>query len=212
MITEILFIALVMVQFALLGITRIAASIRLVALQGMLLGLLTLVFAVGQVTGHRLFIAVSNFAIKGFIIPWLLARAVRNADVRQDAIPFVGPLRSLAIGIVLLGFTLWLSMALNLPVTAAGDLALPVALFMIMTGLLLIISQRIAATQALGYLVMENGIFLFGVAFVGEIPFLVELGTLLDAFVAIFVMGIAIHHISSEFDHMETDQLSVLKG
>ena len=49
-------------------------------------------------------------------------------------------------------------------------------------------------------------------ALVGEIPALVELGVLLDAFVAVFVMGIAIYHISREFDHIDVDQLDTLKG
>ena len=45
----------------------------------------------------------------------------------------------------------------------------------------------------------------------GDQPWLVETGILLDVFVAVFVMGIAIFHISREFDHMDVDQLTVLK-
>jgi hydrogenase-4 component E len=60
--------------------------------------------------------------------------------------------------------------------------------------------------------VFENGIYMFGVFTAGEIPFLVEFGVLLDVCVAVFVMGIAIHHINREFDHIDADQLSSLKG
>jgi hydrogenase-4 component E len=63
----------------------------------------------------------------------------------------------------------------------------------------------------LGYLVLENGIYIFGVTLVRDQPWLVETGILLDVFVAVFVMGIAIFHISREFDHMDVDQLTVLK-
>jgi hydrogenase-4 component E len=77
--------------------------------------------------------------------------------------------------------------------------------------LLLIVSRRKAVTQTLGYLAMENGIYAFGLAFAVEEPLLVEMGVLLDVFVAVFVMGIAIHHISREFDHIDTDRLSALK-
>jgi hydrogenase-4 component E len=66
--------------------------------------------------------------------------------------------------------------------------------------------------QVLGFLVMENGIYTFGVGIVAEMPFLVELGVLLDAFVAVFVMGIAVYHINREFDHIETNRLDRLKG
>jgi hydrogenase-4 component E len=53
---------------------------------------------------------------------------------------------------------------------------------------------------------------MFGIAAVGEIPLLVEFGVLLDVFVGVFVMGIAINHINREFDHIDADQLSSLKG
>ena len=58
---------------------------------------------------------------------------------------------------------------------------------------------------------LENGIYIFGVTLVRDQPWLVETGILLDVFVAVFVMGIAIFHISREFDHMDVDQLTVLK-
>jgi hydrogenase-4 component E len=72
--------------------------------------------------------------------------------------------------------------------------------------------RKKAITQVIGYLVIENGIFLFGSATVSEIPFLIEAGLLLEVFVAIFVMGIAIHQINREFNDIDTDKLNVLKG
>jgi hydrogenase-4 component E len=42
-------------------------------------------------------------------------------------------------------------------------------------------------------------------------PLLVELGVLLDVFVAVFVMGILVFHINREFDHIDADQLDALK-
>ena len=64
----------------------------------------------------------------------------------------------------------------------------------------------------LGYLVLENGIYLMGLALAGEIPLLLELGVLLDAFMAVFVMSLATQHIQTHFSHTETDQLDSLKG
>jgi len=63
---------------------------------------------------------------------------------------------------------------------------------------------------AIKNITIENGIYLFGFAFLIEQPLLVELGVLLDAFVAVFVMGIAIFHINHEFDNISTKQLSKL--
>ena len=102
-----------------------------------------------------------------------------------------------------------------MPASAAGHAPCwcPAALFTILVGLFLIVSRRKALNQVLGYLVLENGIYAFGVApGAASVPLLVELGVLLDVFVAVFVMGIAIYHINREFDHIDADQLDRLKG
>ena len=85
------------------------------------------------------------------------------------------------------------------------------AISTILIGLFLIISRKKAVSQVLGFLVMENGIYVFGVGVVQETSLLVELGVLLDVFVAVFVMGIIIFHISREFEHTDTTRLSTLK-
>ncbi|HEX2970775.1 MAG TPA: NADH-quinone oxidoreductase subunit K [Tepidisphaeraceae bacterium] len=73
------------------------------------------------------------------------------------------------------------------------------------------ISRTKAITQVIGYLVLENGIFLFGLTLVRQMPILVELGILLDVFVGVFVMAIVVYHIRRTFDHMDTDELDQLK-
>ena len=125
--------------------------------------------------------------------------------------PFVGFTTSLLLGLGLLGAALHVAWRLPLPDAGDTTLLVPVALFTMMVGLLLIVGRRKAVMQTLGYLAMENGIYAFGLAFAIEEPLLVEMGVLLDVFVAVFVMGIAIHHISREFDHIDTDRLSALK-
>ena len=89
---------------------------------------------------------------------------------------------------------------------------MPSALFTVLAGLFVIVARRTALMQVLGFLVLENGIYTFGVGRAGDMPFLVELGVLLDLFVAVFVMGITIYHINREFDHIDTDRLDSLKG
>jgi hydrogenase-4 component E len=65
--------------------------------------------------------------------------------------------------------------------------------------------------QVLGYLVLENGIFLFGMLLLEAMPLLVEAGALLDLFTGVFVMGIIIHQINREFDSVSTEHLAELK-
>jgi hydrogenase-4 component E len=204
-------IFLVLANLALLGLSRLGACIRIVAVQGVVLGLLPLLLNNWSVELHLVFFSIAIVSLKGIVFPWLLGKTLRDLNTPREVDPFIGYGTSIALGTVILVICMWLSSRLPLPVATASRLIVPVAFFTIMSGLLLIISRKKALTQVLGYLVMENGIYTFGVALVEKQPALVELGILLDVFVAVFVMGIAMFHINREFDNIDTDQLSRLK-
>jgi hydrogenase-4 component E len=87
----------------------------------------------------------------------------------------------------------------------------PASLATVAVGAILITTRRKAISQVLGYLVLENGIFVFGLLLVEAMPFLVEAGVLLDLFVGIFVLSIIIHHINREFASLDTRRLSLLR-
>jgi hydrogenase-4 component E len=193
----------------LLGSSRLTRGIRITAFQGVVLALLTLAGPLGD--GRTLLLASAIAGIKGMIFPWLLSRVLREAGVRREIEPFIGFGASLLVGAAVLLTSLWLSTRLELPFAPPSALIVPVALFVTFAGLLLIITRRKALTQVLGYLVLENGVYLFGIGAVRGTPLIVEIGILLDVFVAVFVMGIAIFHINREFDHIDTDRLAVLK-
>ena len=206
-------IVLVLSNLMILGASRLSVCIRTVAIQGILLGLLPPLLAHEHVLGSRvIFLASASIGLRGIMFPWLLFRTLRDADVRREVEPFVGYSVSILGGVVALAGSFWL--ASRLPVAAAGAsrLVFPVALSTMFVGLFVIVSRKLALNQVLGYLVLENGIYAFGLALVGQIPMLVELGVLMDAFVAVFVMSIATYHISREFDHIDVDRLDSLRG
>ena len=207
-----LLVILILTNLVLLGTSLFNSCIRTVALQGVILGLLALLAVTGQGWSRALILGLGAIVIKGAVIPWLLTRTLREANVRREVEPYVGYSASMLAGVLALAFSFWLGARLPLSESQGGSLALPTALFTMLTGLFVIISRRKALTQVLGYLVLENGIYAIGLVLVGEVQFLVELGVLLDVLVAVFVMGIAIYHISREFEHMDVDQLDRLKG
>jgi hydrogenase-4 component E len=180
------------------------------ALQGLLLGLIPLWGGTHGLGIRGVALAILSIVIKAIVLPRFLMRALRQANVWREDNPFVGSTASMLVGIVCLGASFWL--ASRLPFLGRTQPLMPVAVsfFSIFVGFFVIISRRKALTQVLGYLVMENGIYIFGVALAIDAPLLVELGVLLDVFVAVFVMGIMIFHISRSFDHIDTDQLSQL--
>jgi hydrogenase-4 component E len=93
----------------------------------------------------------------------------------------------------------------------AGILTVPASLATVLTGFLVLTTRRKAITQVVGYLTLENGIFVFGLTLAEAIPFLVEIGVLLDLFVAVFVMGIIMDHIQREFSSLSTEHLTSLR-
>ena len=207
-----LMIVLILTNLALLGSGRLGAWVRIVAAQGIMLGLLPLL-ATFEEPFPRLFILIGGgVLIRGILFPYLLLRIVRTIEVRREIEPFIGYTFSLVYGFIAVVISIWLSSRLGIVRPALSLLTGPVAIFTILVGLFLIVSRKKAVSQVLGYLVMENGIYVLGIWLVVEIPMLVELGVLLDAFVAVFVMGIATWHIRREFDHIDVDQLDSLKG
>ncbi len=208
--TDTVLVFLVLTAFVLLGSSRLMRHIRLVATQGMLLALLTLAVSAHGITPRVAALAAATAALKGAAFPWLLARVLRAADVRREVEPFVGYNLSLLIGGLMLPVAFALSARLPLPSPPASPLLVPTSLFLTLVGLFVIVSRRKALTQVLGYLVLENGIYVFGIGPGEGTPMVVELGVLLDVFVAVFVMGIAIFHINREFDHIDADRLATL--
>ena len=213
---NLILVVAVLTSLALLGSSRLLSSIALIGWQGAFLGLLPLVAAhhsFWQPEWRLIVLAIVGIGLKGIFFPWFLRRSMVQADVRQDSLPFLGYGASMVAGITLTAISFWLAQGLLLPaeLRRVSPLVLPAALSLILMGLLLIVSRRTALMQTVGYLLMENGIYVFGVALAHEEPFLVEMGVLLDVFVAVFVMGITVFHISREFDHTYTDQLSELR-
>jgi len=208
---DILSILLILANLCLLGSSRLAACIRAVALQAVILGAAALIANRGELDARVVAIAVASTLIKAGALPWLLRRAIRESGAVREVEPFIGFTASLLWGVGLLGACLLIGARLSPHAAQGSGLLLTVALFTTATGLMVIVSRRKAVTQVLGYLAMENGIYAFGMAFAIQEPLLVEMGVLLDVFVAVFVMGIAIYNISREFDHIDTDRLTALK-
>ncbi len=203
-------VLVLLTNFFLLGTSRLRAIINGTALQGVLLGTLTLL--VHHEVGLRpVMVAVGATAIKAIAIPWLLGRALREAAIRREVEPFIGYIPSLVLGAVGTGLAMLFAGTLPLAPQHVGSLLIPTSLATVITGFILLTTRRKALTQVAGYLVLENGIFVMGLALIEAMPFFVEIGVLLDLLVAIFVMGIMILQINREFSSLDTARLSNLK-
>jgi hydrogenase-4 component E len=202
---------LLITDLLLLGSARLRSCITLAALQGIVVSLLPVLLHGAE--GRAWLMTFGSAALKGIVFPWLLTRVIREAGVRREVDPFVGHTLSVVVGVGALMFSLWVDARLDLSgEIVSGGLMIPAGLTTLLVGLFLLVSRRTAILQVLGYIVVENGSYTLGMALVGGVPMLVELGVLMDVFVAVFIMSIAAYHISREFDHLDVDQLDRLKG
>lgn len=204
-------VLMLLTGFTMLGTSRLGMYIRCAAVQGFLLGAFTVLINIHTLTVHVWVVALLGTVLRGIVFPLFFHRVLRDSSTRRELDPHVSYTLSILAGLGMLAFSVWLSHRVRIPETDLPPLVGPAALTLILMGLFLIVTRLKALTQVVGYLVMENGIAMFGVALVHETPVLVEMGILLDVFVAVFVMGIAVFHINREFDHIDTDRLSALK-
>ena len=197
-------------NFVLVATSRVNKAIQIAVIQGVLLGLIPLAMGLGR-HPHILLMVAAAIAVKGWLIPFLLRRAIKEVHIHREVDPYVGYTVSLMLCALGTGLSLILAHMLPLKGGTQVILLVPAALATLFTGFLMLVSRRKALTQVVGYLILENGIFLFGLLLVEDMPMLVETGILLDLFVGVFVMGIVINHIRTAFDSTDTRHLAELK-
>ena len=213
-IADFLLLLVAALSLAIVATGRLASCVRASALQGAALAALPFALWGGALDRHLVpvvLMSLGTLAVKAFVIPALLSRAMRAADVRREVQPFISLHLSLLVAAVLVAVSFWLATVLVLPRPSPTTLLVPIAFATVLVGFLVLVSRRQAVTQVVGYLMLENGVFIFGQTLVDQVPFAAELGILLDLLVGVFIMGIAIHHISREFDHVDTERLTALK-
>jgi hydrogenase-4 component E len=207
---NLLLVVVLLFNFLMLGTSRVRAVIDAAAAQGILLGVAYL--AMHGASGYRAFaLGVAMVGIKGVLIPRILRDALRSQGIRREVEPFVSFTTSLLLGALATGLSVIFARTLPLAEGDASALLVPASLATQLTGFIVLTTRRKALTQVVGYLTLENGIFIFGLTLIEAMPFLVEAGVLLDVLVGVFVMGIVVDHISREFSSIDSDELTELR-
>lgn len=209
LLNALLVIILVLNLFA-LGTSRILSVIRIVAAQGVLLGALPLLLY-GDIGLPEALAAAVGILIKGLLIPTIMTRALRDVVIKKEVQPIIGLLPSIILGALGTGFALIFANRLDMAPFQGGTLIVPAAFSTIFVGFIILTTRIKALSQAVGYLVLENGIFIFGLLLVDAMPLVVEMGVLLDLFVGIFVIAIMVKHINRAFSTTDTSELVALK-
>jgi hydrogenase-4 component E len=193
-----------------LGSSRLPLVIRAMSVQGVILGAMPVLME-HELDWRVVLIALATMAGKGLVIPTLLRRAMRTAQIDRELEPLIGYVPSLLLGAAGTIAALALAQLLPLLPEHAGSLLVPGALATVFTGFILLIGRNKAISQVCGYLILENGIYIFGLLLIKAMPLLVEAGVLLDLTVGVFIIGIIVDRIQRAFDSLDTRKLTALR-
>ena len=212
--SEIVLALFLIADLALARASRLKSAIRIVALQGWIVGMLPIFLWDWQASGcpeiRICGIAIMNAVVKGVAMPLLLTYAVRKARTRREVEPIISFQMSSFIVFLMAVGGFAIGRLLHIHETISSEFAIPVSFTTMGTGLLLISARKKAITQVIGFLVLENGISLFGAGILLEYGIVVELGILLDVFALVFILGIAAFQINRTFSSTDTDRLNHL--
>jgi len=207
---DLLLVLVVLTNFLAVGTSRLRVCIRASAMQGMMLAMLPLL--AHREAGWRAFVLAGGTALlKGWLIPRLLMDAIREVRIGREVTPFLGFVPSLVICAIGTALALVFSDRMPLAPEHVSSLYVSTALSGLLSGFIILVARRKAIMQVVGYVLVENGIFVFGLLLIEAMPFMVEVGVLLDLFAGIFIMGIVLNHIRNEFESLDTAHLADLK-
>lgn len=191
--------------------SRIMAHIRILVAQGILLFLICYFGIEKTSVLNCLFLAFETLIVKACVIPMFLNRIVKTTHQYRDAEANIPHFYCLFISTVIL-FSGFLISDVNFPaMKMINPVYLGVSIAVIIISLLLITIKHKIITNIVEFITMENGIFLLSLAVVKEMPIIVNLGVLLDLFIAVFILGLLVNRINKEFEGLEVSHLSDLK-
>ncbi len=197
-------------SFVLLAQARLVAAIHAFAWQGVLVSAVTLVVALAGTAHHLYFSAALTLALKGLLIPWMLHRLVRRLSLSRHTETLRWPALVIMAAVLLVIFSYWLVEPM-----VAQDLAftrniVAVSLAVVLIGLLMMVFRQQAVAQVLGFMSMENGLFLAAVSATAGMPLVVELGVAFDVLVAMVLFGVFFFQIRESIDSLDVDRLNRL--
>jgi hydrogenase-4 component E len=202
---------LLLLSFAMLSQRRVVALVNMLALQGALLFIATLLLA--WRTGDRnLYISAGlTLGLKVIFLPWLLHRLIRRLGVYWDTEPLLNITGTMLVGVLVVIFSFGLAQPISALASTATRNSIGIAVAVILIAFLTMITRRKAMSQVVGFLSMENGLFFGAMSATYGMPMIVELGVALDVLVAMLVLGVFFFQIREQFDSLDLKNFETLK-
>jgi hydrogenase-4 component E len=202
---------LLLTSCAMLTRRRVVGLVNLLALQGAILFLATMVLAWRTGQHHLYLSAALTLALKVAFLPWLLHRLIRRLGVYWDADPLLNISGTMLVGLLIVIFSFGLAQPIVALAQTATRSGIGIAIAVILLAFLTMITRRKAMSQVIGFLSMENGLFFGAMSATYGMPMIVELGVALDVLVAMLVLGVFFFQIREQFDSLDLSHLESLK-
>jgi len=202
---------LLLLAFAMLSQRRIVTLVNLLALQGAVLCLATLLVDWRTGESHLYISALLTLALKVAFLPWLLRRLIRQLEVYWDTEPMINIGGTMLIGVLIVIFAFGLAQPISALASTATRSSIGVAVAVILLAFLTMITRRKAMSQIVGFLSMENGLFFAAMSATYGMPMVVELGVALDVLVAMLVLGVFFFQIRERFESLDLHHFESLK-
>jgi len=201
-----------LMSFLLIVRNSLAGQVRMFAVQS---GILAALAGVVASFGGRLelFGVAGVFTIiKVIVIPNVLNRTVARIGMQRAVAPYLGTSATLVVCAVLvvIAFTAMSPITGSDPLPTADGI--PLAFAGVLIGLFTTVTRRRALTQILGFLMLENSIFMIALLATYGVPLIVEIGVFLDVLVAVLILEVFVYRIKQNFDSIDVKQLGVLRG
>ncbi|SDC58346.1 hypothetical protein [Williamwhitmania taraxaci] len=206
---NVLLITFLMTLFYMAIANRMLTYIKVLAFQGVLL-FVVVFFQLKEIDTLNLsLILLETIGFKTIAVPLFLTHLLKRNSITREAEPFLPNFVSLIIVTLIVVVTILLSSAIQDP--NLDKIFFVVALSTLFTGLYFIASRRKIITHVMGYLIIENGVFVLSLAVGNEMPMLVNLGIMLDIFASVLILGIFLNKIGDVFKTVDVNELSELK-
>lgn len=202
---------ILLLAFAMLAQRRVTHLIDLFALQGLTLFLSTLIMALKTGQTHLYYSAGLTLALKALLLPWILHRLVRKLHVKSEVEALINIPTTMLVGIVLVVIAFNVALPISNLSSSIARGMLGIALAAVMLAFLMMITRRKAITQVVGFLAMENGLFLAATSATYGMPMVVELGIALDVLVGVIILGVFFFQIRDQFDSLDIHHMEKLK-
>ena len=155
------------------------------------------------------FIITETLIFKALIVPGILMRVIKKTGINRISSTGTSQFNSLMLSITAL--TISAILTYYVADQTINMIFFGVALYALLTGLILIVLRSRIFTHMVGFLVIENGVFLFSMAIGVEMPLLINAAIMLDILLSVLMLGLFMTKVDKHIHTDDSDSLTHVK-